>query len=290
MLRMFFILVFSLSAFSLPNFAAALTIFGNGANDANSLWTADLRAILERGKVEPNENRDSYQEAKIDIYQIAITRKLPDALSPGSSPYVKIDYKNIRSGAEIVGGRSFYAEDRGNTLGLTYGFSVDTSENSNLSFYGSVTPIRDLNENKFSLPRVDLWNLGMQSSSNWSEYWGFESSILYGSGIAGKQNSYLATAQSFVLKANTKNAMPITFRIGPYAELDLSERFDAQYDAVFTAPGRRDRIRSAKIGFLTSADISAPGFADISIGYIQKLGGYDATATNAITIALKRHL
>ncbi|NJL23876.1 MAG: hypothetical protein HC902_00940 [Calothrix sp. SM1_5_4] len=240
---------------------------------------------MERGKVEPNENRDSYQSAEIDIYKLSLARGFGD-LSFGKDHFLRFDYSRFTSGKEQVGSQVFYEKDTGNVATFIYGFNFVHELSYSAGVYLSVSPLTDYNKEKFSTPRVDLWSIGLKSGLEINSSWFLEGLLHYGSGIPGQQNSYVAFTQLVGLKLAETIAFPLTLKFGPYAELDMQDRNDSKYDTAFSAPGRTDRIRSMKIGTVSSLDAEISRNWYVSAGYVQKLGGYDAPATNATFASL----
>src|SRR5439155_21405707 len=73
-------------------------------------------------------------------------------------------------------------------------------------------------------------------------------------------------------------------KVGPYAELDLHQRYDPVYDAAYsgTAPDgtpRADRIRAARFAIALLPYFLVTERLSVEAGYVQKLFGYDARAT-----------
>ena len=106
-------------------------------------------------------------------------------------------------------------------------------------------------------------------------------SIHYGSGIPGKQNSYISLTNFLGYKTQGWS-----FKLGPYLEFDITERADANYDAAYSANGRSDRIKAAKFGVLGFLEYAISTDTAINAGYIQKQSGYDAAATNALILGI----
>ena len=257
----------------------AWALVSSPATVGDGQWSTEFRTTLERGKIEPNESKASFQRAEIDIYQLSLTRGL-GSLSFGMDHFFRVDYRYFKSGKEEVGGQVFYNEDQGHTATFTYGFNIVHEAGYTAGVYASISPLITFNRDKFSSPRVDIWALGLQSGMELHSDWLLENSVHYGSGIPGKQNSYLA----FTVLVGYRALSYLNLKSGPYAELDLSEHTDAKYDAAFSAPGRSDRIRSMKVGIASFVEIALPSDFFATLGYIQKLGGYDAPATNAAVL------
>lgn len=248
------------------------------------MWGVELRAIQERGLVEPNEDRASYQPARIDLVRVSATRGF-SAPGFGQDHFARVDLTSLTSGREEVAGRTFYEEDRGHVVTLSYGFNFLHEPTASAGLYFSVSPVTDFNHRKFSVPRVDVWAIGLKSGLEIIDQWFLENSAHLGSGIPGRQNSYLALTQIVGSRFRVFDENQLFLKFGPYAELDLQDRFDEAYDDAFSPAGRRDRIRSMKIGTILSADLMLGANHYLNLAYVQKLGGYDAVATNASTLS-----
>lgn len=274
-------------------FAGVLVIFSLQANAlvsspsavSEGQWNVELKSTLERGKIEPNENRSSFQTAEIDIHQLSVTKGV-ESFSLGSDYFLRLDLKYLKSGAEEVSGQVFYAADTGHAVTLTGGFNLVHDPAYKAGLYFSLTPVAEFNKDKFSVPRVDLWGLGFKSSIELSRTFFIEDSLHYGSGLPGHQNSYLAFTHLFALRLDAAVESQASIKWGPYAELDTSERRDSKYDAAFSPAGTQDRIRSMKVGVISSIEFGLTRETYGSVTYVQKLGGYDAPATTALSIAL----
>lgn len=274
-------------------FASALILFGLQANAlvsspsavGHGQWNIELKSTFERGKVEPHENRSSFQSAEIDVHQLALTKGV-EGFSFGSDNFLRLDLKYLKSGKEEVSGQSFYAADTGHAATLTGGFNLAHDPAYKAGLYLSLTPISEFNKEKFSVPRVDVLGLGFNSSVELNAIFFIEDSLHYGSGIPGHQNSYLAFTHLFALRLDSVIGSQASIKWGPYAELDTSERRDSKYDAAFSAPGTQDRVRSMKVGVISSVEFAITKETYGIATYVQKLGGYDAPATNALSIAL----
>lgn len=261
----------------------ALVISPSGVASGN--WNIEFKSTLERGKVEPNENRSSFQDAEIDVHQFSVTQRI-EGLSFGSDHFLRLDLKYLKSGKEEVAGQVFYDADTGNAATLSGGFNFVHEPTYKSGFYASVTPIANFNNEKFSVPRIDLWGVGFRTLVELGKTFFIEDSLHYGSGIPGNQNSYLAFTHLFALRVNNLVNVPMTIQWGPYAELDTSERRDTKYDAAFSSAGTQDRIRSMKVGVISSIEFSITKDTYGTATFVQKLGGYDAPATNALSFSL----
>jgi hypothetical protein len=275
---------FSLLLFSFFSLQSALALVTSPSIVGAGGWNVELKSMLERGKIEPNENRSSFQSAEIDVHQLSITKGL-EGLSFGSDHFLRLDLKYFQSGEEQVAGQTFYAADTGNAATISFGFNFTHDSQLSSGMYISVSPITNFNQDKFSVPRIDLWSLGFRTSAEINDKFYVEDIVHYGSGIPGKQNSYLGFTHLFALRLNPIIRAPVSVKGGPYAELDTSERTDSKYDSAFSPAGTQDRIRSMKVGVISAIEIQLSEQSYGSVTYVQKLGGYDAPATNATAVA-----
>jgi hypothetical protein len=257
----------------------ALALVASPGEVSEGRYRAEIKAIRERGKVEPTENPASFQRAAIDIYRLSLSRglKSPDF---GQNHFLRLDYQRFTSGREEALGQLFYEADRGQSLSLTYGFHPVRELSHSLGIYASVSPLISFNKGKFSVPRVDLFALGVQSGLELSNSILLETLLHFGSGIPGSQNSYLAFTQTLGLRLQPLLGVNAIVRAGPYAEFDLRERTDSTYQNAFPST-QSGRILAAKVGISASTELKLSSSTFANLGYIQKLAGYDAPATNA---------
>jgi len=152
---------------------------------------------IERGNVEPNENRSSYQDAKIDVYKLKYARGFDEILGFSSSS-IFLEYGQFTSAEERVASTLFYEKDKGTYV--TLGFSTDVLHeiDRQFGFYIQLSPHRGYNQKKFSNPRLDLYTFGLTSAFNISGNLFHKNLIHYGSGDGSDQNSYLAIDSGFV--------------------------------------------------------------------------------------------
>jgi hypothetical protein len=232
----------------------------------------------ERGKVEPNENKDSFQDAQINIYKLKYVRGLDNLLGlAGSTVY--FEYGSFTSAKEQVGAVLFYEKDQGSYL--TLGFSGDFVHelDKQFGFYVQVSPSRSYNKNKFSNPRLDLFALGLTSSFNLTDNFFQKNLIHFGSGDGSSQNSYLVIDTGFGYRLGQWVGRQATASGSFFFEGDTSERKDQAYDTAFSPTGTQDRIRAFKYGTLLGIDLALTNDMNLSFNYLQKLGGYDARST-----------
>jgi len=233
---------------------------------------------FERGKIEPNENRNSFQDAQIDIYKFKYARGFEGFLGFSRSN-IYFEYGNFNSTKEQVGSTLFYENDQGSYLTLGFSNNIVQDLDKQFGFYIQTTPNKSYNKNKFSNPRIDLFALGLNSAFNITENFFQKNLIHYGSGDNSAQNSYLAVDVGFGYRLNHLVEQQFTISGSLFLEADVSERKDALYDAAFSTSGLQDRIRAFKYGTLIGADLAITKQISLNINYLQNLGGYDARST-----------
>ncbi len=237
-----------------------------------------LEAQTEGGKIEPNENKTSFQDADIKINRLKYSHGLGDFFKLSTS-VISIEYGQISSKEERVGASLFYPSDSGHYVSL--GFSAELLHNADrlFGFYVNAIPSSSYNEKKFSNPRIDKFSFGLNSSFNLSENVFQKSLIHYGSGDGQDQNSYIAVDTGFGFRLKKWASFPLVLSSSLFLEADLKDRYDSSYDAVFSAPSETDRIRAFKYGTLLGVSAEVTKEVSVSFDYLQKLGGYDARST-----------
>lgn len=266
------------------NSISAHALVSSQAQGNEGDWRMELRTILERGKVEPNENRASFQRAKINTLEASATHYFGAGF--GSRHFAKLQVRTFQSGREEAGGQEFHRRDNGQAFTLTYGFDPVHELRYSLGIYASLTPYAKFNRRKFSQPRIDLASLGAQLAVGLSDSLSLDTLLHFGLGYSRQQNSYFAFSQAIGWNLEPALGLPAAIKFGPYAEIDLQDRYDEKYDSAFSALGRSDRIRAAKFGLLGGLDFGLGGGWYGGLTYVQKLGGYDAAATNATSANL----
>ena len=232
----------------------------------------------ERGKVEPNENRSSFQDAQININRLKYVRGFEGILGLSRSN-VFFEYGSFSSGKEQVGSTLFYEKDQGSYLTLGLSSDIVHDQDKQFGFYIQTTPKKSYNRNKFSNPRLDLFALGMTSAFNITENFFQKNLIHYGSGDSSAQNSYLAIDTGFGYRLNHLIGRQFTISSSLLLEADMTERKDASYDVAFSPTGAQDRIRAFKYGTIIGVDFAISNQLNFNFNFLQKLGGYDARST-----------
>lgn len=275
------ILFFSILFTSIGGFA--FVSGPSSVNEGENYLSAGVQS--ERGKVEPNENRASFQDAQIDVYKLKYVRGL-EGLFGLSRANVYVEYGRFSSAQEQVGATLFYEKDQGSYL--TLGLSGDFSHNleRQFGFYIQISPRREYNKNKFSNPRLDLFALGITSAFNVTDHFFQRNLIHIGSGDGTNQNSYLAVDTGFGYRMNHLLGRQFSIFGSLFLEADTSERKDPAYDLAFSASGEQDRIRSFKYGTVIGIDAALTNEVNLSLNSLQKLGGYDARSTQIYTLNL----
>ncbi|MFN7729807.1 MAG: hypothetical protein ACK5P7_11680 [Bdellovibrio sp.] len=263
--------------------AFAFVVGPSSVNEGENYLSLGVQS--ERGKVEPNENRASFQEAEIDINKLKYVRGFEGFLGLSRSTLFA-EYGTFSSAKEQVGSTVFYNEDKGSYLTLGLAGDIVHDLEKQFGFYLQISPSRDYNKNKFSNPRLDVFALGLTSAFNVTDHFFQKNLIHFGSGDGSQQNSYLAIDTGFGYRLNHLLARQFTLTASLFFEADLAERKDASYDAAFSAAGTQDRIRAFKYGTVLGADISITKTINLSLNHLQKLGGYDARSTQITTVNL----
>lgn len=256
----------------------ALALVGGVLSVSEGESRVSVEAQIEGGKIEPNENKASFQTADIKINRLKYTYGLGD-LYIFLSSNMNIEYGQFSSNEERSGMNLFYSADKGTYVSV--GFSADFVHDPDrqFGFYVNVTPSSSYNEKKFSNPRIDKFTFGLNSLFNISESVFQKSLLHYGSGDGQDQNSYIAIDTGFGFRLSKLVNFPLVLSSSLFLEADLKDRFDSSYDAVFSATGEADRIRAFKHGTLIGLSAEVSKNISISLSYLQKLGGYDARST-----------
>jgi hypothetical protein len=270
------------------------------------------RVGFERGKVEPNENTDSFQKARWNMYTVEGGWNT-GALGPFRDFTLRLSLTYLTLPAErndpskravtaaqcsgqVVGDGlcEFYPEDDGFLITPFASVNFIHVPDFNLGAFVQGTLPTGLDLARFTLPRVDFVAGGVHTGVRFAPWLGYVGRIYVGSGarLDGEaQNAAVALTQAFALEAE-RWLLPWKAGVlfGPYFEGDLNERFDARYDRAYTAdfPDRRDRIRSVKFGFVVLPHFRVTDRLAVELGYVQKLFGYDAPATQLYTIGLRQ--
>ena len=272
------------------------------------------RLTLERGLVEPNENKASWQKANWEMFTIGGGYGVGD-LGPLQDFSIRAEFTGYQSPAEVndvdkgpvaagacrgvvlgPGQCQFHPSDKGSFITPSIGFNlVHTGTFSfGLFFLGNI-PI-GVDYSKFVLPRIDLFGGGFRAGVELTPWFAFETSFYAGTGSAGtvaKQNGTFAATQLLHFKTGKLGESPF-FRLGvkagPYVDGDLfGERTDAAYDQAYTAgyPDRTDRIRMFRFASMVLPYVQMSDKVSLELGWLQKVFGYDTPATQLYTATIR---
>ncbi len=278
----------------------------------------NLQLGIEAGKIEPNENPDSWQRARgFNVYTLGVGYTFGDFgvlkdvslrlqgryyTSPPERTDRTLDGRPVDPTRCVAPARldgnvcEFHPSDQGALVTITASANfVHTADFSFGAFLqGTAAPGVDLE--KFANPSVHYFAGGVTLGVHVTPWLGFESLTFVGLGtrpFGTEQNGAVALSNLFVFEA-PRWILPwkAGVKLGPYVEMDLHERFDPVYDAAYsgTSPDgapRRDRIRAARFAlsilpyFLITDTFAVEG------GYVQKLFGYDARATQFFYVGVR---
>jgi hypothetical protein len=284
------------------------------------------RLVLERGKLEPNENQASWQPVRgFREYELSAGytfRHSGALLFPAArltlrgfeTPAERNDPAKWRvgpgTGAECGAGArdlgdgvcEFHAADRGLILAPSFSFAAVHKPDYALGLFLRVNVPVGVDLGKFVSPKVDYLSLGTQIGVHLTRALDFETSIIVGSGtrpMSKDQNANVALAGLFHLHGD-RWLLPwkAGVKLGPFVDGDLTERFDERYDLAYSPnrlaqPGdagpvrQRDRIRSARFALALLPYFLITDHLAIELGYVQKFFGYDARATQAWFVGVR---
>lgn len=273
-------------------------------------------ATLERGKVEPNDDQDSFQSASWEMYTLGAGYSVGDA-GGLKDLFFRVEYSYYTAPAEIVtaplapgarcpvmrqAGCEIHPADDGHLVMPQLGFNLIHEPNHSLGVYVKATLPIGINQDKFVVPRLDLIGGGLIWGNRYAPWFFVQTGFFIGSGpTSGAQNATIAVFHYFGFEG--KRWLPtgdVGLRIGPYFDGDLSERFDDAYDDAFfagvpvaagsapAAPGdTRDRVRMMRFGVSLAAYAQVARSIAIEAGYTQKIFGYDTPATQFFTLGAR---
>lgn len=236
---------------------------------------------LERGVIEPNENMNSYQKASINIYRLKHLYGLRDHSFMNEVNF-STEFIQFTSVEEKVGVNLFYPSDKGYALKFGYSGDIlhDSQKKIGLSFH--LAPLREYNKNKFSNPRLDLFTFGINSFFELTDILFLKTLLHYGSGDDNYQNSSFLFEHAFGYRLDKLLHRTSTFSTGLLIEADTKERFDTNYDRIFSPLNRNDRIRAFKYGITFGFETAITQSLILNANYLQKIAGYDARATQVL--------
>lgn len=272
------------------------------------------RLTLERGLVEPNENKASWQKANWEMFTIGAGYGVGD-LGPLQDFSIRAEFTGYQSPAEVndvskgavtpaqcrgvvlgPGQCQFHPSDRGSFISPSISANlVHTAAFSFGVFVVGNIPI-GVDYAKFVLPRIDWIGGGFRGGVEMTSWFALETSFYVGSGSAGtaaKQNGTFAATQLLHFKTARIGTSPffrLGVKVGPYVDGDLiGERTDAAYDQAYTAgyPERTDRIRMFRFASTILPYVQMSDTVSLELGWLQKLFGYDTPATQLYTATLR---
>lgn len=304
----------SLFATLSPDEALALitTPVGGSAGDVD----VNVSATLERGQVEPNDDEDSWQSARWEMYTVGVGYTVGDA-GALSDLFFRLEYAFYSSPGEVVSaalapgalcpravdaGCEIHPSDQGHLISPQLGFNLIHEPDHSLGVFLKGTIPIGVDQRKFVIPRLDLVGGGLIWGQRYAPWLFARSGFFVGSGPAsGEQNATIAVFGSFGFEG--KRWLPtgdVGLSIGPYFDGDLTERFDARYDGAFfagvpsqagSAPATprdtADRVRMMRFGVSLSAYVQLSRSLLIEGGYTQKIFGYDTPATQFFSVGAR---
>ena len=272
------------------------------------------RVTLERGLIEPNENKASWQKANWDMFTVGGGYGVGD-VGPLQDVSIRAEFTGYQSPAEVndlgrgavapgscrgvvigPGQCQFHPSDKGSFI--TPSLSANLVHTAAFSFgvfvLGNI-PI-GVDYSKFVLPRIDYVGGGFRAGVEMASWFAFETSFYVGSGSAGtvaKQNGTFAATQLLHFRTGRIGESPffrMGVKVGPYVDGDLfGERTDAAYDQAYTAgyPDRTDRIRMFRFASTVLPYVQMSDKVSLELGWLQKVFGYDTPATQLYTATIR---
>lgn len=273
-----------------------------------------MRVTLERGLIEPNENKASWQKANWNMLTVGGGYGFGD-LGPLQDVSVRAEITGYQSPAEVndlskgavtpdacrgvvvgPGQCQFHPSDRGSFITPSVGANlVHTGSYSFGLFLLANIPV-GVDYAKFAMPRIDLVGGGFRAGVEMASWFAFETSFYAGSGSAGrvaKQNGTFAATQLLHFRTGRVGVRPFFrfgVKVGPYVDGDLiGDRTDPAYDQAYTAgyPERTDRIRMFRFAAMALPYVQMSDKVSLELGWLQKLFGYDTPATQLYTATLR---
>ncbi len=236
----------------------------------------DYRLTREGGVMKPSQDKDSFQSANIIISQLTYRTSLGSSVL--NDPFVSIDYRFFSTPKEKSDGVNFHNSSIGHQVILGAGFNIVRTSDYTMGVFAKVSPLLDIDEEKFANPRADLFQIGWNGGFIFGTGAFFESGLIYGSGIPDNQNQYIVLSQ--VIGKRTSN---LIYKLGPYVETDIEERVDKKYSAEYGPQNRSEKIRLYKMGIIAEIGIITSLRSSFSLTYLQKIYGQYLPSTNALS-------
>lgn len=273
------------------------------------------RVTLERGLVEPNENKASWQKANWDmltvgggyglghfgvLQDLSVRAEITGYQSPAEVNDLSRGVVAAPQCAGTVVGPGqcqFHGADKGAFVTPSIGTNfVHTGAFAFGVFLVGNIPL-GVNYEKFVLPRIDYVGGGFRAGTHLTSWLSIENTFYVGSGSprpgSRRQNGTFAATQLLHFESPRLGTSPhfkVGIKVGPYVDGDLvGERTDARYDQAYTAgfPDRTDRIRMFRFAATVLPYVQMSDKVSLELGYLQKIFGYDTPATQLYTATLR---
>ncbi len=273
------------------------------------------RVTLERGLVEPNDNKASWTKANWEmltvgggyglghfgvLQDLSIRAEITGYQSPAeiNDPGKGAIAPGQCSGTVLGPGQcQFHPADKGAFITPSISTSLVHTATVSLGVFLVGNIPLGVNYEKFVLPRIDYVGGGFRTGIEFEPWFAFETSFYVGSGSprpgSDRQNGTFAATQLLHFRTARLGGSPyfrLGVKVGPYVDGDLiGERTDSRYDMAFTAgyPERTDRIRMFRFAATFLPYIQMSDKVSLELGYLQKLFGYDTPATQLYTATLR---
>lgn len=229
----------------------------------------------EAGFIKPSTDKDSFNRSAENIIT-NISYVIPSTSNTLEDLTYKIEYRHIQTPKEKVSEDVIYEANSGHQLTLGFNFSLFHEVDSRLDTYLNISPLIDVNENKFALPRIDLIQLGLVSSFNMNSNTFLQTTLHLGSGIPDAQNPYILISQEY-----GKRFENYFLSFGPYIEADLGERKDENYAEIY----QDEKIKQYKVGGLINFQYRLDSENAFEVKYLQKAFGQYLPSTNALRLS-----
>ncbi len=275
MRRFLFLIVFFTSSNLVYGYVAGTSVVRPGG------WEVLLKTELMRGLSGP-ENLPETQQTQVphvNIYEVG------GAYSVGTKGVfqdikVRLSGSYYKSAAELLLGIPKYPLDDGWILGAEISANfIHEPERLLGVFLRSQNPL-GMNVEKFINPKVDRIGLGVQTAFKFSEDFGQEMVLFFGSGVKGggfEQNPAitLSLLGAWIIDANRGAVL----RIGPFFEGDIGERKDAQYGT--------QGVRAFRLGMTIAASYEFVKDVALEASFTQKFSGNYFRATKDFIVSIR---
>jgi hypothetical protein len=271
---------------------------------------ASFRLTLERGKVEPNENRASLQKARLTLYTVGVGYAHGD-LGVLQDVTFRLEGTYFTSPAEVndlsrgavapaqcITGRipgpgqcEFHPANEAGFVSPSVNFNLVHQGDFSFGLFALVNIPVGIDFSKFVLPRTDTVAGGFTTGTRMTPWMSVEMRTYVGSGVSGKQNGTIAVTNLLGFEAR-RWLLPwkAGLKVGTYFDGDLfGESHDAAYDAAYTPgyPASSDRVRMMRFGVVVAPYFQITERGALELGYVQKVFGYDTPATQFYTAGVR---